>query len=989
MKKLILSLFILLSLNAAFAQKSNDHVAGEFLISISQDADIQRIVQRLGRFEGVPTELKAAEKIANPMNIWRLTFNSDNIDEEEMLYLLRSQPDVKIAQYNHIVESRAKTPNDSLFSKQWQWNNTAQTSGKVDSDVDAIEAWDITTGGLTSSGDTIVVAVIDDGTDLIHPDLVQNLWKNNQEIPNNKIDDDGNGYVDDYLGWNHALQNDKVGNGNHGVSVNGMIGARGNDKQGVTGINWNVKIMNIAPFPTSSNEATVIAAYSYAYTMRKMYNQTKGKKGAFVVATNLSWGKDLGQPADAPIWCAFYDTLGTVGILSVAATSNNSSLDIDAVGDLPTACPSDFMLSVHSTDANDANSSAFGQKTIDIGAPGNNIYTTKSGGKYGSTSGTSFASPLVAGIVALSYSSPCLFLTKQAKNDPAGTALAIKKYIIESADAVAGLKKLNVSGGRANAFGVLQTIAAACNSCVAPALQSQTITGTTIKVSSTLPDSVLSVNIRWKATSATVWKQVNQKTTAFTIDSLSKCTDYEVQFQSNCIGNVKSAWSKSYILKTTGCCEIPAFTFANFGKNNFDIVWDVISAVKSYDIRYRKAGTTAYKTVSATKSPFTLGALDSCASYEVQMRAVCDATVTTAWSATKTIKTYGCGTCLDLPYCKVATFSASFEYIKKVKFNTINKTSAGSANGYANYVGDSKKTKVLTGSSYDLQLIAGFSSPTFPSNVYFKTWIDYNQDGIFNSIDELVYDAGKTVTTDTLNAKVEIPWDAKSGNTRMRVAMRAVFFGGVLQMNPCDSLSFYGEYEDYCIEIASGFEACGKVKTLNVLAQSGETNVTWDSIPGAISYNVRYRKVGDTDWKTENTAKGAYKIKGTEPCVKYEIEIRTICMNDISSFSDTKIAQYCPVATKESDASLVLLKVYPVPFSSDLYTVFLLQKPSDVKIEIFNTAGQRMANQTYENLSASRHEYRINGTENWAKGLYWLKISTEKGTTMKKVMKID
>ena len=161
MKKLFYFLFICLSLNTAFAQKNNDHVAGDFLVSIAQDADIQRVVQRLQTFEGVPTELKVAEKIANPMNIWRLTFNYNDVDEEEMLYLLRSQPDVKVAQYNHTLEQRVKVPSDSLFSKQWQWNNTGQTGGTADADVDAPEAWDITTGGYTSAGDTIVVAVIE------------------------------------------------------------------------------------------------------------------------------------------------------------------------------------------------------------------------------------------------------------------------------------------------------------------------------------------------------------------------------------------------------------------------------------------------------------------------------------------------------------------------------------------------------------------------------------------------------------------------------------------------------------------------------------------------------------------------------------------------------------------------------------------------------------------------------------------------------------
>ena len=988
MKKLLFLLFTLFALNATlFAQKNNDHVAGDFLISISQDADIQRIVQRLQTFEGVPTQLKVAEKIADPMNIWRLTFNFNDIDEEEMLYLLRSQPDVRVAQYNHTLEQRAKVPNDSLFAKQWQWNNTGQTGGKKDADVDAPEAWEITTGGLTSSGDTIVVAVIDDGTDPTHPDLVQNLWRNNQEIPNNKIDDDGNGYVDDYLGWNHALKNDKISGGNHGVNVNGMIGARGNNKQGVSGINWNVKIMNITPFPSSTNEATVIAAYSYAYTMRKIYNQSKGKKGAFVVATNLSWGKDYGQPADAPIWCAFYDTLGTVGILSVAAT-NNSVVDIDAVSDLPTACPSDFMLSVLNTNASDGNASGYGQKTIDIGAPGSSIYTTAANGKFTNTSGTSFASPLVAGIVALAYSSPCAFLPKQAQKDPAQTALNIKKYIIESADAVAALSKLNVAGGRANAFNTLQTVAAYCSSCVAPSLEKQVVNGTTIKVDWSLPDSVINVNIRWKATSATTWKQFDKKAGTFTLDSLLKNTDYEVQFQSNCANNIKSAWSKSFVIKTSGGCEVPVVGFSNFTKTSIDVEWDAVTTVKSYDVRYRKIGTTGYTTVSATKSPFTITPLDSCASYEIQMRTVCDATTTTAWSTAKVVKTYGCGTCLDLPYCKVATFSATFEYIKKVKFNTINKTSSGSANGYGNYVGDAKKTQVLTGSSYDLQLIAGFSSPAFPSNVYFRTWIDYNQDGVFDPNDELVYDAGKTVTTDTLNGIVNIPWDAKEGNTRMRVGMRAVF-GGALTISPCDSLKAYGEFEDYCINIVSGFKACGKIKNLNLSVQAGETSISWDTIPGAISYNVRYRKFGDMDWKVENTAKKFFKINGTQPCVKYEIEVRTICMNDISDFSDTKVAEYCPVATKETDQSLTLLNVYPVPFSNALFTAFILQESSNVKIEIFNAAGQKMTTQNYENLAASRHEYRINEVENWATGLYWIKISTAKGNTMKKIMKIE
>src|SRR5690606_7841154 len=141
-------------------------------------------------------------------------------------------------------------------------------------DIDATLAWDITTAGVTALGDTIVIAVIDEGFQLNHPDLIQNFFRNNSEIPNNGIDDDQNGYIDDVGGWNAFNNTGIIPQNSHGTHVSGIVSARGNNGAGVTGVNWVAKILPIAG--SSGDESTVIAAYAYAAEMRILYDQTHG-----------------------------------------------------------------------------------------------------------------------------------------------------------------------------------------------------------------------------------------------------------------------------------------------------------------------------------------------------------------------------------------------------------------------------------------------------------------------------------------------------------------------------------------------------------------------------------------------------------------------------------------------------------------------------------------------------------------------------------------
>ncbi|MBK9488316.1 MAG: S8 family serine peptidase [Haliscomenobacter sp.] len=278
------------------------------------------------------------------MQIWKLRFDPQTQDENELLARILRDPAVVAAQFNHYIELRSVTPNDPEFGKQWHWYNTGQDGGVAGIDLGMRQAWDITTGGLTPNGDTIVVCVIDDGIDTTHRDLKANLWVNRAEIPNNNRDDDENGYIDDYRGWNVQLKNDNISaDASHGTEVAGMIGAVGNNNLGITGVNWKIKIMGVMGGYNSAKEADIIQAYNYPFIQRKLYNQSGGKKGAFVVATNASWGIPRTTPADYMIWCNFFDSLGHQGIINVNATSN-SNIDIDVTGDMPGGCGSPFII---------------------------------------------------------------------------------------------------------------------------------------------------------------------------------------------------------------------------------------------------------------------------------------------------------------------------------------------------------------------------------------------------------------------------------------------------------------------------------------------------------------------------------------------------------------------------------------------------------------------------------------------------------------------
>lgn len=299
-------------------------------------------------------------------------------------------------------------PNDPSFSLQWGLNN-----------VNAPGAWDKTTGDRR-----VVVAVVDTGVDYTHPDLAQNIWRNTREIPGNGIDDDGNGFIDDTRGWSFVDKNAQpLDSDGHGTHVAGIIGASGNNGIGVSGVDPNVQIM---PVKVSSNGSLLIS------------NAVRGidyavKNGANII--NCSFG---GNTYSTALYSAIARA-NTAGVTIVAGAGNNGS-NSDAAPFYPADYDLPNIISVAATDATNqlASFSNYGLQTVDLGAPGANIYSTIPG-SYGYKSGTSMATPFVAGAAAL-------LLSKQ----PTLTPVQIRSTLMNTGDALPALQGKTASGRRLN-----------------------------------------------------------------------------------------------------------------------------------------------------------------------------------------------------------------------------------------------------------------------------------------------------------------------------------------------------------------------------------------------------------------------------------------------------------------------------------------------------------------------------------------------------------
>ncbi len=362
--------------------------------------------------------------------------------------LLEQCPGITGFQPNRTYERRRITPNDPKFNEQWYLDM-----------IKMPEAWELTTGMVQSGAYQPVIGVLEAGYDFSRADFEGILFENPGEIPGNNIDDDNNGYVDDVNGWNFDSEDGVhyIDYTYHGDAVVAIMAALGNNKTGIAGINWHGKILPLT-LEARNTDASTIEAYEYFYQMRKKFNETNGSQGAFVVVTNSSFGLDGLFEEDAPLFCSMYDKMGSVGILSVGATSNQD-VNVDIHGDLPSDCSSPYLIIVNSIDRDKLNNySGRGTKNVDLAAPAEKILVVSKPGQFIEDSGTSFAAPQISGVISLAYTLPLDSLQRAIKRAPVEVAESIRTCMLENTTPAPDLTDENATGGYLNALSTLQCV---------------------------------------------------------------------------------------------------------------------------------------------------------------------------------------------------------------------------------------------------------------------------------------------------------------------------------------------------------------------------------------------------------------------------------------------------------------------------------------------------------------------------------------------------
>ncbi len=341
----------------------HDYIPGELIVKFrkkpSSVPGLMRSADALHRRAGAAKK----ERFKGMEEMERVVLKHGTLIRQSLREYL-ADPAVEYAEPNYIVHADV-IPDDTSFSNLWGLHNTGQTGGTYDADIDAPEAW-----GLTTGSPGVVVAVVDSGVAVNHPDIAPNIWINQgEDYPacNDGLDNDGNGYIDDCYGWDFiGNDNDPTDFNGHGTHVAGTIAAAGNNALGVTGVMWQAMIMPVRFLGVSGSGDTANAIKAILYA---------SANGADVI--NNSWsGGGYSQ--------ALKDAIDASSAVIVCAAGNDGR-DNDANPSYPAGYSSSNIISVAATDHNDALAwfSNYGAVSVDVAAPGVNIFSSMPQYSYG------------------------------------------------------------------------------------------------------------------------------------------------------------------------------------------------------------------------------------------------------------------------------------------------------------------------------------------------------------------------------------------------------------------------------------------------------------------------------------------------------------------------------------------------------------------------------------------------------------------------------
>ncbi|MDQ3141034.1 MAG: S8 family peptidase [Bacteroidota bacterium] len=957
-KYLIIAILYLYNPHILYNQQL-DHRLGQFIVQLQPDIQIDKFCgqQNIKRSS---TTIFPMRCLSKAWNMWLIGFDHIKINENQLLQSLNLTPGVANIQKNRILSMR-RIPNDPYFKKQWQHFNDGTIGGKINSDFDTDLAWDISTGGLTEEGDSIVVCVIDDGLDLDHSDIKANLWRNYAEIPLDGIDNDGNGYTDDYLGWNTYTDTDIFDSGNHGTPVCGLAAAAGNNQNGICAVNWSIKLMFVEG---GGDEANAISAYSYPWWFRKEYNRTNGAKGAFVVVASSSWGLDYGKPEDAPVWCAIYASLGTVGILSAAATSNaNTNVDIE--GDLPTSCPSDYLITVTNMNWNNQKEvfAAYGLKTIDLGAYGENVLSLSPGNNYNNFSGTSAASPQVAAAIAFLYAVPCSNLSHLSKIQPSAAAREIKSILLNSVKQQEELKTITTSGGVLNIF---QAANAVLPIEIIPSKND-------LLIHFTNGNLVYPLIVEIKEKNDTSWRTFSMNSgNQIDINSLKACEEYTIRFKGIC-ERYRSEFTQSRTIRTLGCCDAPQKIRTNgIFNEQVNLLFDNVNLSGEIGILRRIKGSEIWDSfrIFTILGEAELKGLYPCTQYEVAVYSKCEQSVLSPISEILTFTTNGCGTCSSRNYCQRNRPSGSLEWIESVTFDG-KEFISGSNSGYGNFIGTNESWRIIKNNVHQLKVRPGyFALDSSPLNI--TAFVDFNQNSQFDTNESLSLTAIKTYTEAVISFLV--PNDAKSGFTRLRIVAKYAGLN-IPPGGPCDPSPRveFGEYEDYCVWIQD--KACGILEGAQVIDIN--TNIVRILLDNPNNEIIQYKlhKQKELNYETGFSDMNQIEITDLDSCSTYEIELKTFCSatSSILKLIFKTTGTSCAVGTNNSSFQAISLYPNPVYEFINILTPYELISQNDVRIKIMNLSGKAIIQ---EKLMHPSEKINIQFLK---PGIYYYSISNDKG----------
>jgi subtilisin family serine protease len=446
-----LFLFVLVVSSALKMSPQAQFVNGEVLVKFKPEYSAQSV-------ETVLSQLSANTIVKIPAIGVRHIKLAPGQTVEKAVQYLTSLKSVIYAEPVYYYKSTAQ-PNDPLFVNQWGMNNAGQSSGTAGADIRAIEAWDVAQGA-----DEIIVGIVDTGIDYSHEDLSVNFYTNpgedawtdpNNPATGNHIDDDGNGMIDDWKGWNFfGATNNAADDNMHGTHCAGIIGAVGNNSKGIAGINWRIRLLSLKFLNNEGTGSSVDAINAIIYGT---------DQGARIL--NNSWG-------GSGFSNALQDAISYAndhGVLFVAAAGNDG-VNTDSAPEYPACYELPNIISVAASDRNDQRAlwgdtsgggddcgfvcsrviaavpgSNYGLQSVDLAAPGKDILSCTPGNQYEILSGTSMATPFVSGAVGLVW----------AKH-PSLTAIQVKEKILSTVDKLAAFKGIVVSEGRLNLAAALK-----------------------------------------------------------------------------------------------------------------------------------------------------------------------------------------------------------------------------------------------------------------------------------------------------------------------------------------------------------------------------------------------------------------------------------------------------------------------------------------------------------------------------------------------------